>query len=305
MATKSNPRVTLNKETAINLYNQGLPIADICNKMGLSLANTQNLIYRARAAGLVGYREKLRKIATEPYWDNYPKIKSDNCMVWGDPHSSTLHPKFASFMVDMALKFKCNTLAVIGDFFNQKCFSQWGDASGKFETELHAMEKFCEILTNMFDRIYILRGNHDEWVLKLVNNKIEFATIMKLVTQNKRVIVSELPAAILNNNWFLCHPKEYSRISGRVANNIANVNLMNVVTAHGHCSSLSFHASGQFQLVDIGGLTDRHKHEYIGRRITSHPKWVKGFVIIKNNIPYLFTEHTDEKFWLNNITIKA
>lgn len=235
--------------------------------------------------------KEIQSIREVKIFNDFFKIQSDNVLIFSDVHLPFTDFEFSTNMFKVAKKFESKDCIIAGDFFDEGIFSDYLHYEKVLWIEEKEMaRKFLEYLVNNFKRVYILCGNHDNRILRKLEFNETYSEIFKTIYQAKNLFITDYPFLELSGNWLVVHPKSYSQISGQVAKKLAVKYQKNVISTHGHFTSLGFDISGNYYAIDIGGLVDLNKIEYLHHNITTHPRWVKSFVIIKNNHPFLFTE---------------
>ena len=284
-----------------------VPLRTLGFKYKMSYASMKAFISKERLDSpnpeSIPFARELRAVTKAlPDFSQHLKIFCDNVMMWGDSHLPLIHEEFTEHMFDIALAFKTKTLILAGDLFDQIIFSHFPTAFTKemlsWEEEKERAKLFFQTLKKVFDKIYIIIGNHDIRILRVLKGQETFKSLIEpLLDDKSKFIISDYPQIELNNKWIFFHPKSYSQTSMNVTRKLCNIHKKHCVTAHGHFSGLAFDVSDTYYAIDVGGILDRDKVAYIHRSITTHPKWNKGFLIVRNDCPYLFTKGADWEFW--------
>ena len=150
-----------------------------------------------------------------------------------------------------------------------------------------------------FNRAWVCNGNHDARIgLKLdkpFNLKRVFNSAFGQAWPTCQMNISNLDYLYVDHadpsrRWMIGHPSHYNGAGGTTAAAIADLEGMNVATAHSHVVGMQQSKSGKYLGVDVGHMTDPERHYYIKRRMTKFPKWSAGFLVISDGMPYHFTE---------------
>ena len=295
------------KKDVISDFRGGLSIRELGIKYNTCYGSMKAFISYQRmnnkVIGEIPFAKLLYGVCSDlPDFSTHLKITSDNIMLWGDSHLPLIHEEFTARMLEMTVAFKTKILIIAGDFFDQACFSHFPTAFSEemipWEDEQRRAAIFLNTLEKVFDKIYIISGNHDIRLLRILKGQKKFKSLfLPLMKDKSKFVISSYPKIELNNKWLIFHPKAYSQTSMNVTRKLCTIHKKHCVTAHGHFSGLAFDVSDSYYAIDVGGILDRKKVAYIHRSITTHPKWNKGFLIIKNNYPYLFTKDMDWKLW--------
>lgn len=224
----------------------------------------------------------------------HPKIHSDSLLVLADAHIPCMNVALAHRMFEMCDLLNVQDVLVAGDFFDQNMFSKWDPRKpSEWAQEKRVAKYMLKHLTSKFRRVTMIMGNHDLRILKTLGWNEDFRGLVSDLCDAPNLYVSEYPKVEVNDKWLIFHPKSYSQVPGSVARHLAEREQKHVVSTHGHFTSLTFDRSGVHYAIDIGGLPDRSKMEYVNFMETTHPVWVNGFLLLIDNEPLLFTEHTN------------
>jgi hypothetical protein len=208
-------------------------------------------------------------------------------------------------MLTIAAKFGLTRLIIAGDFFNQDAFSHYLSMDAcDFQLEANIATEIMDKLCKAFDEIYIITGNHDLRLLKLLAYKLKIHDVWKLVTSElgRQIKVSEYPYLKINKKWHITHPKNFSVLPTSVARKMNHKYQQSVGVAHGHQMGVTYSPSGKEVLFDTGGMFDQDRVEYSRMNDTTHSEWQTGFSIIRNDFLYQFPKyHTDWDFWLKEV----
>lgn len=225
-------------------------------------------------------------------WDCQPHIHADRALIFGDAHVPTTHIAFASYMLNMAEKQGLEQCVVAGDFLNETMFSVFkSQDKNDWQEEIGAARSFLQALFRPFQNVLLLAGNHDRRILKQLDYFLTMENLYDMVVRDNKLSVSNYSSCYLNDDWYVFHPNNYSRVPGSVGRQIAAKEHKHVIVAHHHVSSHTFDVSGKYHVFDIGGLADPAKTEYLHMNVTTHPKWIPGFLTLINGNPQLHTIH--------------
>lgn len=189
-----------------------------------------------------------------------------------------------------AEEFGIKKLFVIGDFWDCEGYKNeqkyvnltWFEA---FQDEKKEAAALLTRMLENFKTIYFCRGNHEfRWIRKnrgMVAMDELFATTK--VKGNYHVSLDDhMVLEQKGERWLLIHPKDYNATQLVIAGKIADKAQCNVVCAHGHQLARGFNKTGEFRLVDNGGLFDPDQIEYL-RRTTTFPSVKSGFNVLMDN----------------------
>lgn len=222
--------------------------------------------------------------------------------ICSDLHTPKLSLPLLEAYFTCAKRHKLRQALILGDFFDEDDFSHWvriglqpGDVS--FGQEVLYAAEVLEGFLRHFERIHVIRGNHDERILRVLHHALGlkdlFSILGRHVSQGlrkylqKRLQVSEYTYCVVNDSWFCGHPDTYSRVPGGVARDVAETEGMNCILGNGHQLSLTRSRCDRYWAVDSGCLVDPTKVYYKSMSIRRFPHWNQGFVLLKHGVPLL------------------
>jgi len=256
-------------------------ISDRARKLGL----TRNLEGALPAAGGIVFQPGC--------------IKEENIILASDPHFPFYHRGMSALMMLLAKSRKIPALAIGGDFFDNYVFSVFEKHNRdlRWREEREIGKAWMDEMLSVFERIYIIPGNHDKRILSALQFEFTFPEIFELITTSKQVTVFEDPIVELNDDWLLMHPRTYNRRPGGVPIQMAAVYRKNIAMGHTHALSLCRDVSGINRCLELGTLSDPARTDYKTREATTHPMWNIGFsALLEGNI-FLFDLDTNWKWW--------
>lgn len=226
-------------------------------------------------------QQSLSFLQRETFHVPYPAIIS------GDRHIPWTSLHWHEYMMDVAKRRGIKTLIESGDYFNQDVFAFWFQSyqpliNLDWEAEIDAATEIMNDLLSWFDNIYIIIGNHDLRIWRKVGRGQNFQILFKLITQDPRVHVSNLPYCYVGpeDEYMVVHPKSYSQISTATPKRLVEKFHKHVIGAHGHFLGVDYDRSGKYMAVASGGLFDYDTILYTHASITTHDMWVNGFCVL-------------------------
>ena len=235
-----------------------------------------------------------------PDHSKYPHISGDVLIV-SDLHIPYTDVNLLATATAVAGMFSIKKMVSVGDFFDFERLSKF-DFGADVTTpaqDLYMGSTLLSKLRKQFSEIWLLRGNHDERLIKFLKTikrmyethpeLAEYSGIIgtdmsktaweqyKEFLEMDGVHVSNHPKALIDNKFLVVHPSSYSMVPGNVEERIVQKYWKHVIGTHGHDSCLRFDRSGMFIVGRIGGLVDANKIFYKQMRVTTHPEWVNGF----------------------------
>lgn len=236
-------------------------------------------------------------------------------MVTGDIHLPFHCPRTFSHLIEIAEKFGIKKMVSVGDTFELQEFKHYLDNHPGVNWRYEKAKGWAvlELLANQFDEIVLLLGNHELRLWKKLEGAGDQEDVFQIFVKHPNIRYDLYPYCIINDSWFACHPKSYSRIPGRNPYFLASKHMVELVEAgkspngqygliafHGHQGGGGRDVSGRFRVADGMGLFDQELFGYAQLKLTPTPNWVKGFFMLRNNYLYPFEEDTtDWDWWLN------
>ncbi len=263
--------------------------------------------------------EELFKGKERVNWSEHPKLSGD-WLLLNDIHCPFFDIKLLQKSFEVAKLLNIQQVAILGDFVDCEAISRFDFGADTFSImeELYIGRDLLYDMRGRFDKIFLLRGNHDERIIKFlkrIKRLFESGTTDDEAAAYHAIIgvnVSKKPWEqyrdffqadnVEVSNWAKCeiagkyiglHPSNYSRVPPSVEKKMCNKYLKHVIGTHGHLSAVGFHDSARFIAAQLGGLVDEKYIFYKQMRETTHPEWVKGFGWIKDGKLGYFFDHPD------------
>jgi len=242
----------------------------------------------------------LLSINDEPMRYKEDVLPPGNYMISCDYHAPYFSEVWVNRLLKTAHKFKIKKNIIIGDLFDMNFAKHWySDEPSSLDAELKQNKPLMKAL-GYFDENYLVQGNHESRIGRLTDAKIQARHLFILMggeTWQKKFKYSEYDKVGMGNKWLLVHPKSYSQVSPQVARRLAEKYHKNIINSHGHLVGSGYDRSGKYLTVDLGGMFDTQKVEYINKHTTTHPVWGNGFGMMLNGKFWHFTDQTDWKYW--------
>lgn len=220
-------------------------------------------------------------------------VKTNSIIIGGDFHIPFQDDILIDQMLSFAQKSQIDILVCNGDFLDCKSFSDFFEMQQKeltFKEELEVAENVINKLSNVFKCMYFTTGNHEIWWLEKLSGQNNLSDLFKLFKGNlvldSDIFVTNYDHLTLNYEWYICHPKNFSRIPTTIPRKLADRYDMNIICGHEHRLSLCKSFNSKYYCVESGGLFDSEKMEYL-QSTTNYPAQVSGFVSLEKNVPTL------------------
>ena len=225
------------------------------------------------------------------------KLPMDDYILAADYHSPYYSVLWHNRSLAVAERFKIRKLVVIGDLvdFGFASFF-YADHKPGIADESDENRRLIQSLLAQFDEITVVKGNHEDRLGRQTNGIIQARYLFELWSGpefGKRFKYSLYDKLTIGNEWLCVHPKSYSMKAGISSRALCSKYLKNIVNTHGHHIGKNVDPSGKFLAIDLGGMFDCEKIEYMNVKTTTHPIWNPGFGMLRNGYFHLFDEWTD------------
>jgi hypothetical protein len=252
--------------------------------MPVSIDCVNNAIYRHQVGRYLIERDKHIKV-----YDEEMRITADSAIISSDWHAPYYSEVWVNRMLQFAHKYGIKTHVIGGDWMDMG-FAKWskfkmmeniGERESNLDEEIERVQAVFNAC-KLYDRTYLICGNHENRVDRLTEGKIQARHIIDLMggKEMEGLTVSVYDKLYINDDILVVHPKSYSQISGSVAVRLAEKTHRHVLNAHGHFMAMRYDRSAKFMCCDIGGMFDITKIDYICKKTTTHPTWNNGFAVI-------------------------
>ncbi len=263
-------------------------------------------------SSLDAYKRRIEQEESRiPRADNLPEFHQNDLLVFSDPHSPRHCAKWLNYMCDVANQLGIRDGCCVGDLWDWTeltDFLRFAPRITPMESLKSGVEVAMAIAGQLKGTLYILAANHDIRPIKAftkgkIDDPAEFylEMIHKFLSSDKVDFKLHTNAMLRPTNgltpYLLCHPDTYSQVSPQVERRLASKYHCHVLGAHGHQYAVGLDRSGKFFCVQLGHASQEEKHEYLHEKITTHPRWMRGFVIIKDGL--LYPPFMDHPQWKN------
>jgi len=237
-----------------------------------------------------------------PVFDGEPRL-SGNWIVCGDVHLPTTDFDLAERMLEAAKCLNIRNLLIVGDLVNMEAFSQFEHIvpPPPFEVECKVAARFVSRLSEHFETMMLVLGNHEHRLLKRNNGNINATMLGHILSAaSGKLQVSAYAYAIIDSYgtiWRATHQRNYSRITGRLGDQLAQKFQCNIITFHQHHVAQLMDTWGRYVVIDGGGLFDDSKMAYVKLIDSNMPAMARGFVILAYGTAYLMTPYPALTDW--------
>jgi len=216
-------------------------------------------------------------------------IKGD-AVIAGDIHVVSTEHKLIRALAQMGEKYQVPNIILAGDLFNMDLFSSWTPSGYEvsFEQEQKAATKIIQYLLGSFEKVYYMRGNHDERFMRRLNGQFSMEGLAKLITPagiKDRVITTErnyMDVHTPTGKWRVVHQYQYSKDKLKVGRRLASKYQCHIICHHQHHCAVGMSDDNRFTVVDNGCLALGSNVAYKELNINDMPEWNVGFGVLKD-----------------------
>lgn len=298
------PNNQINDEQAVELATMGLSNYAIAEELGCDESSVRRALRRQ------GFKRHLIPLDLETRFtfelDKPLVLRDTDAMVTADWHIPVYDPAYVNEMIDTARDNNIRTLIIAGDFFNFDALSAYDpkQSDAHLTREYNEAMAVMRVLSESFDTIYYLWGNHDARLHKALGYAMQFRDAMKMVfgalgseilakmhfTNLDHMWVEFTDQPETTRRWYICHPAAYSRVPLSNPKKLAAKHNANVICAHAHHAAIGYADDGLKVIAEAGGFHDREKTGYL-QRSTTYPTWAQGYGYFKDGRFRLTTPH--------------
>jgi len=216
------------------------------------------------------------------------RIPARPCALTADWHAPYFSQLWLKRLLKVSGKLAVRDLAIVGDFCDFSWISRFmrkETRGGGLSMDVKIIFKTLGLLLNVFDDVWWCYGNHEDRLpQKLGGQDMLQASAEAFGSKLKgRLHMSDMPSMLLGDDWRLEHPKTFSRDGAKIGSMAASIYLKNIACGHGHHFGFKYDVSGRFLGIDLGGMFDVSKQEYLHKTgITTLPQWTPGFWVYRN-----------------------
>lgn len=243
-----------------------------------------------------------------PRFDGEPHVYAD-CVVSGDFQLPTADFEFADVLLKVAQHAGIKTLLIVGDWVNMDAFSKYEHIVPPvpFEVEMRASVSLMARYAGWFDVIWLALGNHEQRLMKLLRGDWSNSILARLLSAScGKLRITPYSHIVVHSGgqvWRCTHQRNYSKLKGRVGDELAQKYQCNIVSHHQHHAGKIMDRWGRYVVIDNGGIHDAAKMAYVGLVDSTSPTMTKGFTVIMNGTGHLITPYdafTDLSLWLDD-----
>lgn len=169
------------------------------------------------------------------------------------------------------------------------------DMSSGVSRELRHARKIIRIMTELFEEIDFILGNHDDRFLRALNSPMFPSEILRLVEAGDKWRVEPYYYSTLisgGEKYQIEHPKTWAKSSPY---KLASKFQCHILQGHSHRWGMDIDISGKFYAIHMGCIVDEYRLPYAVQRHNTADSHALGAVIVRDGYPYLLSDRTPWK----------
>jgi len=166
------------------------------------------------------------------------------------------------------------------------------DGDPNISQELKVARKSVRVLSEIFDQIDFLLGNHDGRFLRALSSPMFPSELLRLVEAGEKWRIAPYYYSIListGEKFQIEHPKTYANNSPI---RLASKYCCHILQAHSHKWAKNTDISGKYWAIHMGCIVDEMRLPYAAQRHGTADAHQLGAVIVRDGFPYLLSART-------------
>ena len=225
------------------------------------------------------------------------RVPTPNALIISDPHAPFHHRGLLHVALLIARAMEITTVCFTGDVFNFDSINRHPKTGPEtnLEEDLRTGGSLLHATSQYMDDIYVMSGNHDANFAKRLDKRFPLDMLIQAALGGKhlqaRLHVTDREWIHIGDTWDVGHLSQYARMPGKKAAAIAERRKRNIAVAHDHMQGFMSTPDGCYLGISTGCMLHPNRFWYREQAFNDFPDWKNGFLIIKNDVPYLFHEH--------------
>lgn len=214
--------------------------------------------------------------------------------IFSDIHCPMHDAKLLYQGIQVAKHFNSEILLLNGDVLDLNQISRhmggYYRRKAELDDDFEAAEHLLKILCREFKTVYWLSGNHCiERLIKLFRGEVKASRLLKVVGDFPNLKITSRSFVDINEHVRICHPRQYGRVRGSLAQRLAQRWQKHIGTGHQHHAAMSYSPDGKWQAVDIPCMVQVDLQDYVRNELNDFPEPMKGFAMVFGNYIQVFT----------------
>lgn len=247
-----------------------------------------------------------------PRFDHPNHIYGDDKTVFfigGDEHNPFVNAPFMNGKLKLMGWYKLMGYKVVnviaGDLLNASDVSRHPKTRRQMVMKQEKLSANASIrAANLLaDITYILLGNHDEWLLRLLNGVFDasdyYAWLLKGVNLSKISAISDTKAFVHSGKtrWLVGHAIEYSKNVGSITKQLNLAYQSNVISHHEHHLGAGRDDYNRYTWIANGMQADWALFDYVNHHMNKQNVMKNSFTVLVGDTFKLFTPYPEWQRW--------
>ncbi|MBK9944196.1 MAG: metallophosphoesterase [Kouleothrix sp.] len=217
--------------------------------------------------------------------DNPVTLDLSRWLYCSDIHAPLHSERALKRLVAVGRALEIEDLVVGGDLTDQDCLSSHPADLPQVDLNqsIEVSGQVLRFLKAHFRRLYIIPGNHDRRLAKVVNKNLGFANLIRMLVGNlDGITTTDNDYFYIGNNWTVGHPRFFASYPTRGLDAVAMQRQRSVIGAHSHTIGLA--RIGRFWCVSPGMMMRPDLTPYLVRSngLSKHADQTEGFVFVES-----------------------
>lgn len=241
-----------------------------------------------------------------PVFDSHPEIRADRLLVIADLHAPYSNYKFIEKLPRIIKRHGIKQVLIAGDMIDgdsrhHKSRVRRANMSEQFKA---ARDVIGYLLGHCgVDEIFMLPGNHDEWLAYDVYGEISVDDTLRLMIPDglqDRVtpfLYDRVTVTSGSEVWTIPHQAAASVDPLKAGRELSLKFQTNMITPHQHLSALGFDKYNRYMIISIGGLHDERMMDYVQLNTTTMYNMNVGVAVLQDGEGILITPDARQTNW--------
>lgn len=216
------------------------------------------------------------------------RIPDRPCALTSDWHAPYYSLRWLRRLLAVSSALKVRDLAIVGDFADESWVSRFvrlEHRGGGLNEDMRVILSTLQTLLLFYKDVWWCYGNHEDRLPQALHGHDMLMASAEAAARSLpgNLHMTDMKTLLLGDDWRLEHPKKFASDAAKVAVMAAAIYHKNVACGHGHHFGFKYDVSGKYIGLDLGGLFDISKQEYLFKTgITTLPTWNNGFWVYRN-----------------------
>jgi hypothetical protein len=222
-------------------------------------------------------------------------LEEDKVLLLFDIHAPFQHTTWINRVIALAVKWGVTACGIGGDLVDLSSLCYWGrQIRIELQDELDAGKDVLKAISRNFEHKVLCGGNHERRLVRQLKDSIS------LVQALDQFLETGTNTKTTNRTWFwlrsggqkfkVGHPRNYSKVPGRVPYRLAEKYHCHIITGHGHVWAQARDISDSYWVIDAGCCLYPKGVAWLEEEMSINPQPVMGAVIVMDGVPILLGE---------------